>query len=203
MRESQRIYIFQFEVGAALCIWTLVMDQFSGIYLELVFLDGFLNLGQSLFTFALFGVNAKGIAIKLKYYARKVFYGRPQVTECCSLVPLTNHLLTIQIVLPPWEDLDQTTRAVSTMFIKHHLAVCMDQVLHDITHNMRQHHGVMTGAALVSWLLERGLVLSRQDGQQFGRHLLRGRVIRHIDNHLDFYDGNYIYTFLPEQRQSQ
>ena len=66
-------------VGAALCIWTLVMDQFSGIYLELVFLDGFLNLGQSLFTFALFGVNAKGIAIKVKYYARKLFYGRPQV----------------------------------------------------------------------------------------------------------------------------
>ena len=66
-------------VGAALCIWTLVMDQFSGIYLELVFLDGFLNMGQSFFTFALFGVNAKGIAIKMKYYARKLFYGRPQV----------------------------------------------------------------------------------------------------------------------------
>ena len=105
-----------------------------------------------------------------------------------------------QIVLPPWEDLDQTTRAVSTMFIKHHLAACMDQALHDLSHNMRLHRGVLTGAELVAWLLERGLVLSRQDGQQFGRHLLRGRVIRHIDNHLDFYDGHYIYTFLPEQR---
>jgi len=171
-------------VGAALCIWTLVMDQFSGIYLELVFFDGFLNLGQSIFTFALFGVNAKGIFVKLCYYSRKLIYGREQ------------------IMLPPWEDLDHTTRAVSTMFIKHHLAVCMDQVLHDLTMNMRVWRGVMTGSELVSWLIERGLVLSRQDGEAFGRHLLRGRVIRHVDDHLDFYDERYLYTFQPAQAQT-
>lgn len=166
-------------VGTALCIWTLVMDQFSGIYLELVFLDGFLNLGQSIFTLALFGVNAKGIVIKVKYWARKLFYGREQ------------------LVLPPWEDLDQTTRAVSTMFIKHHLEACMTQVLHDIQVNMRQQRGVVTGQELVDWLQERGLVMSRQDGEVFGRHLLRGRVIRHVDNHLDFYDDKFVYTFQP------
>jgi len=171
-------------VGAALCIWTLVMDQFSGIYLELVFFDGFLNLGQSIFTFALFGVNAKGIVMKVCYYARKFLYGREQ------------------IMLPPWEDLDQTTRAVSTMFIKHHLAVCMEQVLHDMTMNLRVRRGVVTGSALVTWLVERGLVLSRQDGEAFGRHLLRGRVIRHVDDHLDFYDDRYMYTFQPTPAQS-
>ena len=166
-------------VGAALCIWTLVMDQFTGIYLELVFLDGFLNLGQSIFTLALFGVNAKGIVVKVKYYVRKLLYGREQ------------------IMLPPWEDLDQTTRAVSTMFIKHHMESCMSQVLHDLTVNMRLHRAVVTGQELVTWLQERGLVLSRQDGEVFGRHLLRGRVLRHVDNHLDFYDDRYVYTFQP------
>eukprot|EP00092_Neocalanus_flemingeri_P013901 GFUD01014996.1.p1 GENE.GFUD01014996.1~~GFUD01014996.1.p1 ORF type:complete len:836 (-),score=188.93 GFUD01014996.1:75-2582(-) len=171
-------------VGAALCIWTLVMDQFSGIYLELVFFDGFLNLGQSIFTFALFGVNAKGIIIQVCYYTRKLVYGREQ------------------IILPPWEDLDQTTRAVSTMFIKHHLAVCMDQVLHDITLNLRVCRGVVTGSELVAWLVERGLVLSRQDGEAFGRHLLRGRVVRHVDDHLDFYDDQYVYTFQPTPGES-
>jgi len=171
-------------VGAALCIWTLVMDQFSGIYLELVFFDGFLNLGQSIFTFALFGVNAKGIIMKVCYYTRKLLYGREQ------------------IMLPPWEDLDQTTRAVSTMFIKHHLTVCMDQVLHDITLNLRVWRGVVTGSELITWLVERGLVLSRQDGEAFGRHLLRGRVIRHVDDYLDFYDDRYIYTFQPTPTQS-
>ena len=57
--------------------------------------------------------------------------------------------------------------------------------------------GVVSGQNLISWLLERGLVLSRQDGESFGRHLLRGRVIRHVDNHLDFYDDKYLYTFQP------
>ena len=166
-------------VGAALCIWTLVMDQFSGIYLELVFLDGFLNLGQSIFTLALFGVDAKGIVIKVRSWARKLLYGREQ------------------LVLPPWEDLDATTRAVSTMFIKHHLEACMTQALHDISLNMRRHRGVISGQELVDWLQERGLVMSRQDGEVFARHLLRGRVIRHVDNHLDFYDDKFVYTFQP------
>jgi len=170
-------------VGAALCIWTLVMDQFSGIYLELVFFDGFLNLGQSIFTFALFGINTKGLIIKIRYYCRKVIYGREQ------------------IMLPPWEDLDHTTRAVTTMFIKHHLAICMDQVQQD--HTKEEWRRVVTGTELVSWLVERGLVLSRQDGQIFGRHLLRGRVIKHVDDHLDFYDENYLYTFLATQAQTE
>ena len=167
-------------IGVALCIWTLVMDQFTGIYLELVFLDGFLNLGQSIFTLALFGVDAKGIFVKIRYYGRKLLYGREAM------------------MLPPWEDLDPTTRAVSTMFIKHHLDTCMSQVLGDVSVNMRQHRAVVRGHDLITWLLERGLVLSRQDGEVFGRHLLRGRVIRHVDNHLDFYDDRYIYTFQPE-----
>ena len=167
-------------VGAALCIWTLVMDQFSGIYLELVFLDGFLNLGQSIFTLALFGVNAKGIVMRVRHWARKLLYGRDQM------------------VLPPWEDLDQTTRAVSTMFIKHHLEACMAAVLHDTRGVLGTRVAVVTGRELVTWLQERGLVMSRQDGEAFGRHLLRGRVIRHVDNHVDFYDDKYVYTFTPE-----
>merc|ERR1712025_216381 len=134
------------------------------------------NLGQSIFTLALFGVNAKGIVVKVKYYVRKLLYGREQ------------------IMLPPWEDLDQTTRAVSTMFIKHHMESCMSQVLHDLTVNMRLHRAVVTGQELVTWLQERGLVLSRQDGEVFGRHLLRGRVLRHVDNHLDFYDDRCILS---------
>ncbi len=28
--------------------------------------------------------------------------------------------------------------------------------------------------------------------------LFRGRVIRHVDDHIDFYDDKFVYTFLPE-----
>ncbi len=46
-------------VGLAFCLWTLVMKNKGGAYLELVFLDGFLNFGQPLFSFALFGLDYK------------------------------------------------------------------------------------------------------------------------------------------------
>ena len=162
-------------VGAALCIWTLCMERMSGIYLELVFLDGFLNLGQSIFTFALFGINAGDLVIRARALSRRLLYGRDGVH------------------LPPWEDLDSTTRAVSTMFIRHHLAACMEQVLGD----EGRWRGVVQGRHLVTWLVDRGLTHSRQDGEAFGRHLLRGRVIRHVEDHLDFYDERFLYTFRP------
>ena len=162
-------------VGAALCIWTLCMERMSGIYLELVFLDGFLNLGQSIFTFALFGINAGDLVIRARALGRRLLYGRDGVH------------------LPPWEDLDSTTRAVSTMFIRHHLATCMEQVLGD----EGRWRGVVQGRHLITWLVDRGLTHSRQDGEAFGRHLLRGRVIRHVEDHLDFYDDRFLYTFRP------
>ena len=162
-------------VGAALCIWTLCMERMSGIYLELVFLDGFLNLGQSIFTFALFGINAGDLVIRARALGRRLLYGRDEVH------------------LPPWEDLDSTTRAVSTMFIRHHLATCMEQVLGD----EGRWRGVVQGRHLITWLVDRGLTHSRQDGEAFGRHLLRGRVIRHVEDHLDFYDDRFLYTFRP------
>merc|ERR1719427_2030181 len=57
-------------VGAALCIWTLCMERMSGIYLELVFLDGFLNLGQSIFTFPLFGIDAGELVLRARVVGR-------------------------------------------------------------------------------------------------------------------------------------
>ena len=84
------------------------------------------------------------------------------------------------------------------MFIKHHLEACMAAVLHDTRGVLGTRVAVVTGRELVTWLQERGLVMSRQDGEAFGRHLVRGRVIRHVDNHVDFYDDKYVYTFTPE-----
>ena len=79
-------------VGAALCIWTLCMERMSGIYLELVFLDGFLNLGQSIFTFALFGIDAGDLVMRGRALVRRLLYGKESIR------------------LPAWEDLDSTTR---------------------------------------------------------------------------------------------
>ena len=55
---------------------------------------------------------------------------------------------------------------------------------------------------MVDWLLEVGLVRDRDGGQEYARHLVKGRVIRHVDNYLDFYDDStFFYTFTPAERQ--
>ena len=53
------------------------------------------------------------------------------------------------------------------------------------------------GSELVDWLCEVDLARDRQDAVSYARHLVKGRVIRHVDNYLDFYDDAFIYTFVP------
>lgn len=49
----------------ALCVWTLIMEEVTGIYVELVFLDAALNFGQGFITFMLFGLNTQRIILPL------------------------------------------------------------------------------------------------------------------------------------------
>lgn len=49
--------------GIALCVWTLVMEKISGIFIELSFLDASLNFGQSIFAFAVFGLDSELIIL--------------------------------------------------------------------------------------------------------------------------------------------
>ncbi len=172
-------------VGIALCIWTLVMDKMSGIYVELVFFDGFLNFGQGLFTFAVFGLDAKYILMPIRSWFRRHFYGQDN------------------LVLPQWEDLDEETKLHCQQFLKHHISNCMENLVRDVRYRLKVHKAVFRGRDLVDWLLEADLVGGRGDGVTYGRHLIKGRVIRHIDNYLDFYDDNFLYTFLPQHRANR
>jgi len=171
---------FSMFVGGALCVWTLFMESMSGIYLELVFIDGFLNFGQSIFSLVLFGINVKGLQLTVRRLIRRLIYGSEQLS------------------LPAWEDLHPEDRDVSSRFIKHHIETCMEEILHDINQGIRRHIAAFFGCELVDWLVEYGLAQTRQDGVKLARHLLRGRVIRHVDDHIDFYDGKFVYTFHPE-----
>ena len=90
-----RISQFPAFLGIWLCVWNLVMQKLSGIYIELVFLDGFLNFGQGLLTFVIFGLDTKYILIPLKKWFRKLFYGRDS------------------LILPNWEDLGKVSNYVS------------------------------------------------------------------------------------------
>lgn len=45
--------------GIAVCVWTLVMEELTGIYVMLLFLDETLNFGQGTFVFVLFGLEPR------------------------------------------------------------------------------------------------------------------------------------------------
>lgn len=62
-------------VGLALSIWTLVMELMSGIYVELSFLDAFLNFGQSLIVLACFITDTGELLQPFAKYWRKIWYG--------------------------------------------------------------------------------------------------------------------------------
>ena len=98
---------------------------------------------------------------------------------------LSLFLTCTRMVLPPWEDLDQETKKISSCFLRYHLDDCTRQVVRDITSGLRTHRGVARGRDLVTWVVERGLAHTRQEAESLCRHLVRGRVVRHVDNHLD------------------
>ncbi|TRY74981.1 hypothetical protein TCAL_12136 [Tigriopus californicus] len=166
-------------VGIALCTWTLLMDSSSGIYLELVFLDGFLNLGQGIFALALFGFDSQYFLFPIQKFWRRLIYGQDS------------------LVLPDWEDLDRTTKLYCQQFLRYHIEKCMESLLRDVRVRLTTYQAVFRGQELVDWLMEVGLSRDRNDALIYGRHLLKGRVIRHVEDHLDFYDDVFLYSFHP------
>lgn len=89
------------------------MEQMSGIYIELSFLDATLNFGQSIIVFAVFGTNTKEIVLPLLKYWRKMWYGANT------------------LVLPSWDELSVETKHICDQFVTHHLQKCKDDIAQD------------------------------------------------------------------------
>ncbi|GJQ85405.1 hypothetical protein Trydic_g10179 [Trypoxylus dichotomus] len=164
-------------VGLALCIWTLVMEQMSGIYIELSFLDATLNFGQSIMVFAVFGTNTKEIVLPFLRYWRKLWYG-------------ANTLM-----LPSWDELSSETKHICDQFITHHLQKCKDDIAQDKRWRIKIYKKVFPGTKFVDWLIEVGLARDRIEAINYARHLIEGKVLRHINSVHHFYDRNLLYTF--------
>lgn len=54
---------------------------------------------------------------------------------------------------------------------------------------------VFYGSDLVNWLIEVGLARDRIEATHYARHLIDGRVLRHINNVYHFHDKKLLYTF--------
>lgn len=164
-------------VGLALSIWTLVMEGMSGIYVELSFLDAFLNFGQSLIVLACFITDSGELLNPLAKYWQKVWYG-------------ANILL-----LPDWNSISPETKHVCDQFTNYHLDACRKAIAEDKRWRIKIYKKVFYGNRFIDWLIEVGLAKDRVEAAQYARHLIDGRVLRHINNVYHFHDKNLLYTF--------
>uniref|UniRef100_A0A182P130 DEP domain-containing protein n=1 Tax=Anopheles epiroticus TaxID=199890 RepID=A0A182P130_9DIPT len=164
-------------VGLSLSVWTLIMEGMSGIYVELTFLDAFLNFGQSIIVLAVFITDTSELLLPMMKFWRKVWYGA--------------NLLQ----LPIWSDLSTETRHICDQFTTHHLEICRKAIAKDIRWRIKVYRRVFYGSVFVDWLLEVGLAKDRTDATHYARRLIDGRVLRHINNVYHFHDRNLLYTF--------
>uniref|UniRef100_A0A675B322 Uncharacterized protein n=1 Tax=Anopheles darlingi TaxID=43151 RepID=A0A675B322_ANODA len=164
-------------VGLSLSVWTLIMEGMSGIYVELTFLDAFLNFGQCIIVLAVFITDTSELLLPMMKFWRKVWYGA--------------NLLQ----LPIWSDLSVETRHVCDQFTTHHLERCRKAIAKDIRWRIKVYRRVFYGTVFVDWLLEVGLAKDRADATHYARRLIDGRVLRHINNVYHFHDRNLLYTF--------
>ncbi|XP_022227106.1 integral membrane protein GPR155 [Drosophila obscura] len=164
-------------VGLAVSIWTLVMEGMSGIYLELSFLDAFLNFGQGLIVLAVFITDMGELLMPVVKLWRKLWYGANVVS------------------LPHWSNVRPETKHICEQFRNHHLENCKKDIAKDRRWRIRVYRKVFYGSEFVSWLIEVGLSKDRMEAVHYARHLVDGRVLRHINNVYHFEDKLLLYNF--------
>lgn len=164
-------------VSFALTIWTLIMDGMSGIYVELCFLDAFLNFGQSIIVLACFIGDSGELFDPLIVVARKLWYG-------------ANALET-----PDWNALSEETKHVCEQFTTYHLESCRKAIAKDKRWRIKVYKKVFYGTTFVDYLIEVGLARDRTEALKYGKRLIDGRVMRHINNCHHFADKKLLFTF--------
>ncbi|CAK1556192.1 unnamed protein product [Leptosia nina] len=164
-------------IGVTYTTWRVLRKDQAGVFIEIQFLDTAAVYGQALLMFALFGLDPEEIFIPAVRYFKKKWHGADTV------------------VLPSVEELSFETKHVCDQFITHHLERCKEAIAKDTRWRMRTYHGVFRGSCLVRWLVSTGLASDEQHAVTYGRHLLDGRLISHINRAHHFTNSPLLYTF--------
>ncbi|XP_013172456.1 PREDICTED: integral membrane protein GPR155 isoform X2 [Papilio xuthus] len=164
-------------IGVTYTGWRVLRKDESGVYIEIAFFDIAANSGQALIMFALFGLNPQEILLPTLRFIKNKWNGADTVK------------------LPPVEELSFETKHVCEQFITHHLTHCQDAITKDIRWRMRTYRGVFRGSCLVRWLVSSGLATDDFEAVTYGRHLLEGRLISHVNNTYHFTNSPLLYRF--------
>ncbi|XP_052247244.1 integral membrane protein GPR155-like isoform X3 [Dreissena polymorpha] len=181
-------------VGLFLCTWRLFNDAKSGIYVEIEFLDGFLNFGQSLIFFAVFGFDTKLMILPcLRKYS---------ICLSCINKRLRKCLYGVEVVhLPAKSEITPEDLHLCEQFEKYHREHCEKSIVRNMKYRFRTYDAVFCGSALCNWLIKVGLCQGRSEAISYGRTLVRGRVICHVTSEHDFHDMPYFYRFCDENEE--
>ncbi|XP_014293866.1 lysosomal cholesterol signaling protein isoform X2 [Halyomorpha halys] len=166
-------------ITLSLCIWRIVMDDLTGVYVELAFLDIALTRGGSIFVLFIFGFD---IVSFIQPLFRKI------VESFKSGEPTT---------LPSLDEIPSETQHLCDQFTTYHMEPCRLQIVKRRRLKLWEFVQCFTGEDLVSWLLGEGLVKDREEGIVYGNHLLAGRLIRRLAGPigLQFSDDAALFSF--------
>lgn len=166
-------------ITLSLCIWRIVMDELTGVYVELAFLDVALTRGGSIIVLFIFGFDIISFIQPLfKKIAESFKSGEPTT-------------------LPSLDEIPSETQHLCDQFTTYHMEPCRIQIVKRRRLKLWEFVQCFTGEDLVSWLLGEGLVKDREEGIVYGNHLLAGRLIRRLAGPiaLQFSDDGSLFSF--------
>lgn len=167
-------------VSIFLLIWRLVRQSTSAVFYELEFLDGVLNYGQGFILFALFGFDKYPVFSALQRRWRRYFFKVETV------------------FVPQSGQLDSETQGICAAFKDAHMESCKKEIVTDRRYHLRSYKQVFSGCQMVAWLIDSHIVNDSGEAVEYGRALLRGRIIRHVKEEHDFHDIHYFYQFIED-----
>ncbi|XP_031620929.1 integral membrane protein GPR155 [Contarinia nasturtii] len=173
-------------VSIALSVWTLIMEGMSGIYIELSFLEAFLNFGQVMLVAACFITDTDEFWKIIGRYWRKLSqFNRnrniPQMPMPGSSSPSASN--------------DNKTKIICDQFIRHHLDNCKLAIGSDRFAHCQLYKEAFYGSTFVNWLITVGLATDRRSAINFANYLIDGDILHHINDVKKFYDRDIIYCF--------
>lgn len=143
--------------GICLCLWRLVQEPASGVYLVLEFLDGVFNFGQGIVLFVIFGLDADLIILPIRRFVGR--HVRRLFGAVLSATALGN-----MVEVPDPTGLKERC----AQFVTFHLTSCCNSIAKPSDDNpLHPIDRFFTEDALIKWLEVAGLVHSDREAALF------------------------------------
>lgn len=180
-------------VSISLKVWTLIMDGMSGIYIELSFLEAFLNFGQCMLVSVCFITDTEEFwKVVTRYWRKVVGINRNDSTIDPTITSTTSTPSSPRIMSTAN---DTKIRIICDEFIRHHLNNCKAAIGSERFAHCSVYKDSFYGTTFVNWLITVGLASDRRSAITFANYLVDGGILHHINDVKNFYDRDIIYRF--------